>query len=191
MTAGERIAGYRIEGHAIVSDDERIAGPDGRTPPALSNEADWLRFQVALDAAAVVLLGRRSHEANPNQARRNRVVVSSSAAGIERRGDAWWWNPAEAPLTGALKTAAPEGGIVAVSGGHLVFDLLLATGFDAFHLARVGGMLIPGGVPLFSAIEGGRIAAEVFAGNGLRAGPTEILDERADVTLTTWLRSTG
>ena len=86
MIAGERIPGYRIEGHAIVSDDERIAGPDGQTPLALSNEADWLRFQAALDGAAVVLIGRRSHEANPNQARRNRVVVSSSAAGIERRG---------------------------------------------------------------------------------------------------------
>jgi hypothetical protein len=192
VIAGERIPGYRIEGHAIVSADEGIAGPDGQTPLALSNEADWLRFQAALDGAAVVLIGRRSHEANPNRGRRNRLVVSSSATGIERRSEAWWWNPAEAPLTVALKRAAPEGGIVAVPGGHLVFDLLLKIiGFDAFHLARVRGVLVPGGMPLFSAIEAGWTAADVLAGSGLRPGPTEILDEQAGVTLVTWLRAAG
>ncbi len=97
MSAG-RVADYRIEGHAIISEDERIAGPDGQTPAALRNETDWRRFQAALDAAAVVLLGRRSHEANPDPKGRNRLVVSSSAGGVERRSDGWWWNPTEASL---------------------------------------------------------------------------------------------
>lgn len=188
MTTPERVVGYRIEGHAIVSDDDRIAAADGATPPALRNDADWTRFQNALDAAAVTVLGRRGHEANANPKRRNRLVLSSSAKGIERRADAWWWNPAEAPLTDALRRAAPGGGIVAVPGGRPVFDLFLAAGFDAFHLARANGVRIPGGIPLFSAIESGHTAEDVLLGAGLAPGPNEVLDAEARVTLTVWRR---
>ncbi len=187
--SAKRVADYRIEGHAIISDDERIAGPDRQTPATLRNEADWRRFQAALDAAAVILLGRRSHEANPDPKGRNRLVVSSSAEGVERRGDGWWWNPAEASLMAALTTAAPQGGIVAVPGGHLVFDLILKLGFNAFHLVRVAGVHIPGGVPLFSEIDTGRTAAEVLTRHGLVPGPVEILDRQAGVTLERWLRA--
>jgi len=187
ISAG-RIPGYRLEGHAIVSDDDRIAGPDGETPAELSNEADWLRFQAALDEAAVVVLGRLSHEVNPNTGRRNRLVVSSSAKGVERRSDAWWWNPADTPLAVVLKSAAPAGGIVAVPGGRLIFDMFLKVGFDAFYLARAGGVRIPGGIPLFSAIDTGRTAGDVLAGAGLAPGSAEILDEPAGVTLVAWRR---
>ena len=183
------VAGYRIEGHAIVSADDRIAGPDGMTPDELSNEADWLRFQAALDEAAVVVLGRLSHAANPNTGRRNRLVVSSSGHGIETRGDGWWWNPADAPLSVALRSAAPAGGIVAVPGGRLVFDFFLAAGFDAFHLARATRLTIPGGVPLFSAIGTGRTAEDVLAAAGLAPGAAETLDEATGVTLVAWRRA--
>lgn len=189
MTASEHLPAYRIEGHAIVSADDRIATAEGETPASLSNEADWLRFQAALDESTVVVLGRLSHEANPNTARRNRLVVSTAASGVERRSDGWWWNPAEAPLPVALKSAAPDGGIVAVPGGHLIFDLFLKIGFDAFHLARATQVRIPGGVPLFSAIEPGRHAEDVLAGAGLAAGPVETLDEAAGVTLVIWRRA--
>ena len=40
-----------IHGYAIVSADDRIAGKDGRMPPELHNDADWKRFQAALDPA--------------------------------------------------------------------------------------------------------------------------------------------
>ena len=189
MTSPESVAGYRIEGHAIVSADDRIANPEGETPASLSNENDWLRFQAALDESAVVVLGRLSHEANPNTARRNRLIVSTTAKGVERRNDGWWWNPAEAPLAVALKSAAPDGGIVAVPGGHLIFDLFLKIGFDAFHLARASRVRIPDGVPLFSAIEPGRNAGDVLAGAGLAAGTVETLDEAAGVTLVIWRRT--
>jgi dihydrofolate reductase len=182
------VAGYRIEGHAIVSADGRIAGPDGYTPDSLNNEADWLRFQAALDLAAVVVVGRHSHAANPNTMRRNRLVVSSSARGVERRSDAWWWNPAEASLATALKNAAPRGGVVAVPGGRLVFDLFLEAGYDAFHLARVGNVTIPGGLPLFTAIGTGETPGTLLAAAGLEPGPTEMLDPEAGVTLVTWRR---
>jgi hypothetical protein len=182
------VSGYRIEGHAIVSVDGRIAGADGRTPPALRNDADWARFQAALDAAAAVVLGRIAHEHNPNSAGRNRIVVSSSAQGLERRADAWWWNPAEVSVAEALMTAAPGGGTVAVPGGRRVFDLFLGIGYDAFHLARAAGVKIPKGVPLFSAVNSDTLPEEILAEAGLLPDTPELLDRAKGVTLVTWRR---
>lgn len=182
------VAGYRIEGHAIVSADGRIAGADGETPPSLNNEADWLRFQAALDASAVVVLGRLSHESNPNTSRRNRMIVSSSARGVEPRSDGWWWNPKETPLAIALASAAPRGGIVAVPGGRLVFDLFLTIGYDAFHLATSDRVELPDGIPLFTAVGRGETPHSVLSGVGLIPEPAEVLDAAAGVTLVTWRR---
>ena len=92
--AGDMIGEWRIEGHAIVSDDDRIADANGETPAELRNDADWARFQTALDTAAVTVVGRLGHAAHPNTKGRSRLVLSSGAKGIERRADAWWWNPA-------------------------------------------------------------------------------------------------
>jgi CRP-like cAMP-binding protein len=182
------IPGYSIEGHAIVSRDDRIAGADGVTPPSLRNHADWARFQKALDASVAVLLGRRGHFANPNTHRRNRIVVSAAARGIERRADGWWWNPGEISLREALGAAAPAGGTVAVPGGRLVFDLFLRLGFDAFHLARSLHVNIPDGVPIFSAVKAGQSAESLLRQAGLLAGGVEMLDAAAGVTLTVWRR---
>ena len=115
------------------------------------------------------MLGRRGHEVNPNAQRRNRMVLSSSVDGIERRADAWWWNPADVPLDAALGRAAPAGGIVAVPGGRRVFDLFLDLGFDAFDLARAESVRIADGIPLFSAIAEGVPAGAVLAAHGLVA----------------------
>jgi hypothetical protein len=182
------IGRWRIHGHAIVSADDRIAGPDGLTPPSLRNDADWRRFQRALDEAAVTVLGRLGHEANPNVRGRNRLVLSSSARVIERRADAWWWNPAGASPEEALAQAAPKCGIAAVPGGRRVFDLFLALGFDEFHLARAESVRIPDGVPVFSGISGGRPAEAVLAAHGLVADQSEVIDPAAKVTLVHWRR---
>lgn len=177
---------YAIHGHAIVSADDRIADASGKMPQALRNPADWKRFQAALDRAAVMVLGRLGHLAHPNVHGRNRIVVSSAADGIERRGDAWWWNPARAPLAEALAAAALGGGIVVVPGGQHVFDLFLDLGFDEFHLARASRVTLPGGVAIFSECEKGRSAEEVLAAHGLVAGRKEILDAAAGVSVTVW-----
>ncbi len=177
---------WRIHGHAIVSADDKIAGADGLTPPELRNEADWQRFQQALDKAAVTVLGRLGHEANANVKGRNRLVLSSSAKGVERRADGWWWNPAEAPLEVALQEAAPAGGIVAVPGGRQVFDLFLGLGFDEFHLARARSVRLPQGIPVFSGLSETRPAEALLAAHGLVAGKTEVIDSAANVTLTRW-----
>ena len=180
---------WTIHGHAIVSGDDRIADADGVTPAALRNDADWARFQAALDAAAVTALGRLGHEANPNVRGRNRMVLSSRVKGVERRSGAWWWNPAGLSLAEALRQAAPDGGIVAVPGGRRVFDYFLDAGFDAFHLVRNRGVTIPGGVPVFSAVTASRTAENVLTTAGLAPGPVEVLDAAAGVTLTVWRRS--
>jgi len=177
---------WRFHGHAIVSADDRIADASGATPPSLRNEADWTRFQAALDASALTVLGRLGHEANPNRKRRNRLVLSSSASGVERRGDAWWWNPAGASLAEAMQAAAPEGGIVAVPGGRRVFDLFLALGYDAFDLARAETVLIPDGTPVFSAVRSGVGAEAVLAAHGLAPVERTLLDPAARVSLALW-----
>lgn len=182
------IGRWSFEGHAIVSADDCIAGPDGLTPQSLRNEADWSRFQAALDAAAVTILGRLGHEANPNRKRRNRLVLSTSVRGVIRQDDAWWWNPADVPIAEALDRAAPEGGVAAVPGGRQVFDMFLEIGFNAFHLARAETVTIGRGVPIFSAVSDGRSAVSVLSGYHLVPGPTEILDPDADVSLTVWRR---
>jgi dihydrofolate reductase len=180
------IGPYAIHGYAIVSADDRIAGPDGRMPTALHNDADWALFQAALRRAAVTVLGRLGHEQNANRLGRNRLVVSSSVRDLERRADGTWWNPATATAAAALAAAAPGSGMVVVVGGRRVFDLFLEVGYDEFHLTRMAGVVIPGGIPVFSGVDGGRPAEEILAARGLIPGRRECLDEDADVTLVVW-----
>ena len=172
-----------IVGHAIVSADGMIADRTHRTPPALRNDADWRRFQAALDHAALVVLGRIGHEAHPNPGRK-RVVVTSRVAWLERDpadADAMLWNPKGISFSRVLAGLGVADGTIAVTGGTRVFDLFLPL-FDAFELAEVAGVTIPDGVPCFS--DGP--PAKILAGAGMRAGETEELDR--GVTLTVWRR---
>src|SRR5690554_5906117 len=99
---------YEFHGHAIVSDDDNIADAQGRMPAVLVHTAARRRFQRELDRAGALVLGRHGHFARPNPQRRNRIVLSSQARGIEKRENAWWWNPAEADLREVLARALPE-----------------------------------------------------------------------------------
>jgi|FEC22Drversion2_1045045.scaffolds.fasta_scaffold00267_35 hypothetical protein len=183
--------GYAVHGHAIVSADDFIAGPDGLTPPELRNEADWERFQAALDAAVVTVLGRIGHEANPNQRRRRRLVLTSRVAALEPGEHCHFWNPAGLPLAAALAAVAPGGGIIAVPGGQPVFDLFLAIGYDAFHLARAETVRLGAGTRLFSGLGPGLTAVDRLAGAGLSVAATQTLDSASGVTLTVWRRPPG
>jgi len=179
---------YRFEGHAIVSADDCIADAEGGKPERLNNPADWARFQAELDKAVLILIGRKSHEADPPAARqRNRMIVSSAVpGGLEQRADGWWWNPGAVALEEALAKVAPEGGIVAIPGGQRVFDDFLGIGYDAFHLARNPNVTLAQGVGVFSACERGVGAEEVLAGAGLLPAEYEVLDPAANVTVTVW-----
>jgi len=177
---------YKFHGHAIVSDNDMIADAEGNMPESLINASDFTRFQRELDRAGAMVVGRKGHQAHPNKHDRNRIVVSSSANGVERRADGWWWNPAQASLEEVLARAFSRGGIVAVPGGRRVFDLFLDHGYDEFHLARVRGVRVEGGVPVFSECANGRSAEEVLAAHGLVPTPADVLDATARVAVTVW-----
>ncbi len=183
---------HRLHGHAIVSRDDRIADATGAIPEGLLNDADWAHFQAELDKAVLTVLGRRSHDAAPNRKNRRRLVMSRRKPGLQQETPVtWWWNPADVPLGEALRTLAPEGGLVAVPGGQDVFDHIGPAGFDEFHLARAHRCALPGGRGLFARCESG-IAAETWLAEGqLRPLPTRWLDAEAGVSLTIWRRQGG
>jgi hypothetical protein len=180
---------WTIVGHAIVSADDRIADVEGRMPQALRNDADWALFQADLDRAQLTVLGRLGHEAHANVRRRPRMVVSSGATGLERRSDAWWWNPADLAWREAVAAVLPLGGMVAVPGGQAVFDLFLREGYDVFALSRAERVLIPDGRVLFSGIAEGSSGEALLRAGGLFPGDARVIDEDAGVTHTVWRRA--
>lgn len=175
-----------IQGYAIVSDDDKIAGPDGLIPASLRNEKDWEYYQRALARADLIVFGRRSHELEPNLRGDLRLVISRSAIALEERADAWWWNPATVDWTDVAKRLLPSGGEAAVPGGQPVFDLFLKIGFDAFHLSRAHDVKLPGGRAIFSACESGLSAETVLSNAGLRLSQTIPLDPAHGVEMNIW-----
>jgi len=175
-----------IQGYAIVSDDNKIAGADGLIPASLRNEKDWEYYQRALAGSDLIVFGRRSHALEPNVRGDLRLVISSGADRLEQREDAWWWNPARIGWAEVVKQVLPLGGDVAVPGGKGVFDLFLKIGFDAFHLSRAHGVTLPGGQSVFSACDAGLSAEAVLATAGLRLSKKIALDPEHGVEMNVW-----
>ena len=175
-----------IAGYAIVSDDDKIAGPDGLIPASLRNEKDWDYYQRSLARADLIVFGHRSHKAEPNVRGDQRLVISSNAAGLEQRAEAWWWSPALTRWAEVAKRLLPRGGDVAAPGGQGVFDLFLEIGFDAFYLSRAHGVTLPGGRAIFSACDAGISAEEVLARAGLRVSEKISLDPEHGVEMNVW-----
>jgi hypothetical protein len=172
-----------IVGHAIVSADGRIADAAHRMPAALKNDADWRRFQAALDRSVLVVLGRLGHEAHPNPGRK-RLVITSRVAWLERDptdDNAMLWNPDGIGWRRVLAGLGISDGVIAVTGGQRVFDLFLP-GFTSFELATVEGVTIPDGVPCFSAGP----PWDVLASAGMRVAESGELDP--GVRLSVWRR---
>ena len=178
-----------ITGYAIVSDDDKIAGGDGMTPVSLRNEKDWELYQRAQELANLVVFARRSHELEPNIHGPLRLVVSREAAGLEQRPDSWWWDPRRITWEEVAARLIPNGGVVAVGGGQVVFDLFLMVGFDGFHLSRAHGVTLPGGRSVFSACDQGVPAATVLEQHGLSLTKTVPLDPERGVEMTVWRRA--
>ena len=175
-----------INGHALVSDDDRIASHDGLIPASLRNEKDWDCFQRALADSDLVVLGRRSHDLAPNVRGDQRLVISRGAAGLEQHANVWWWNPARVSWAEVAIELLPRGRKVAVPGGQVAFDLFLKIGFDAFHLTRAHGVRLPGGRALFSGCDAGLSAEAVLASAGLRVSEKIVLDAEHGVDISVW-----
>jgi hypothetical protein len=178
-----------ISGYAIVSDDDKIAASDGLTPVSMRNDKDWEYYQGALDKADLVVMARRSHEAEPNVRNHRRLVLSRAAAGLEHRPDAWWWDQERVPWQKVATQLLPSGGIVAVSGGQVAFDLFLTIGFAEFHMSRAHGVTLPGGRGVFSACDAGLKAETVLSQAGLHLAERIPLDPLQGVEMNVWRRS--
>jgi hypothetical protein len=182
-------AQFDIRGYAIVSDDDKIAGPDGLTPTSLRNEKDWELYQRAQDRADLIVFARRSHEAEPNVRKHRRLVVSRDALGLEQRADGWWWDPARKNWLDVGAQLLPAGGLVAVCGGQIAFDLFLKVGFTEFDLSHAHGVNLPGGRSVFSACEAGLSADTVLQEAGLRLRERIPLDPVQRVEMDVWRRT--
>jgi hypothetical protein len=175
-----------IHGYAIVSDDHMIADASEQVPPSLRNEKDWESYQAAQARSAFVVFARVSHGFEPNTRGDPRLVLSRSAKGLEKRDDAWWWNPAETPWREVLGRLLPDGGEVAVCGGQSAFDLFLPIGYDVFHLARARGVTLPGGRKVFSQCNAGLSAEAVLGKFGLRDAERIDVDPEKGVEMYNW-----
>ena len=174
-----------IEGHAIISADGMIAAADGSMPPEMRVDADWQAFQQALDAAALVVLGREGHERHPNPGR-PRLVLTSRVERLERDPKderAFFYNPENLPLPSLFVELGVETGTVAVTGGTRVFDLFRPW-YDRFVLTEVRGLMLAGGRPAFS-LDHPRF---VLPGIGLEPGDMDVI--APGVTQTIWVKST-
>lgn len=179
----------RIEGYAVVSDDDRITDALGGMPDALKTDAEWNFFQAGLDAAQVTLLGRKSFDVTPNPKRRRRLVLTSSIATLRPVGDecSILWNPETTSLRQALSAFQCPIDHIAVAGGQGVFDHFLVGSdrYTAFHLSRVEGAALPGGTGVFRDVEDKNLSAEkILASADYIAGPRRDLDDFSHVV--TW-----
>ena len=180
-----------IEGFAIVSDDGMLADAQRKIPPALVVKADQDFFHGSLENAAVVVHGRHSHEGGPRADLRHRLVLTHRVPALAphpTRPKALLWNPTGATLEEAWERLGAPDGMLAVIGGPEVNQLFLDRGYDAFHLSRVAGVMLPGGRPVFPAVGRAQTPEDVLAAYGLRPGPERVLDKAAGATLVTWHR---
>jgi dihydrofolate reductase len=180
----------RIEGLAIVSADGMIADGRGVQPDALKLEADQRFFHDSLDKATALLHGRNSSEGGPNAARRRRLILTRSIAGVERDPQTDMtvhWNPAGAALEEAWAALGLSGGLLTVIGGTEPFGMFLERGYDVFHLSRASHAKLPGGRPVFPGIPP-QTPEQLLARHRLKPGATQVLDAAAGLTMTTWQR---
>ena len=88
------MAAIEVHGYAIVSRRRSYRRRERGDARGAEERGGLGLFQAELDRAALTVLGRLGHEANPNPKNRLRMVLSSSVRGLERRAEGWWWNPA-------------------------------------------------------------------------------------------------
>src|SRR6185295_12366805 len=161
----------RFEGYVIVSRDGMLANAQNVMPAELKFEGDKRFFTAALDAAALIVHGRRSHEDQPNSPRRKRVVLTRQVAAIApdpSNPKALLWNPAGAPFEAACERAGVASGTIAIIGGPGVFDMFMDR-YDTFWLSLAPRVSLPGGEPCFGGVPA-RTPQQVLAAHGLAPG---------------------
>jgi hypothetical protein len=180
----------RIEGYVIVSADGMLANASNVMPDDLKFEGDKAFFTAALDRADLIVHGRNSYEDQPNSPRRKRLILTRqvrSLAPDPSNPNAILWNPAGAAFEAACEQAGVNTGTVAVIGGPSVFGMFMDR-YDVFWLSQAPYVRLPDGEPCFPGVPL-RSPQQVLASHGLRAGPSQMLDPAANVTVTPWRRN--
>jgi dihydrofolate reductase len=181
---------FRIEGYVIVSADGMLANAAHVMPDELRIEGDKIFFTAALDRADLLVHGRHSGEAQPNSAKRTRILLTRSVAALAPDPEnprATLWNPAGATFEQAAEAAGVGSGTVAIIGGPDVFGLFMDR-FDTFWLSLAPKVKIPGGEGCFPGVPG-RTPEQILAAHGLHAGEPQMLDKAENVTATPWRRN--
>jgi hypothetical protein len=181
----------RIEGFAIVSRDGMLAGADGLMPNSLKFDGDQEFLDTCLDAAALLVHGRKSHEGQPNSGNRPRLLLTRSVGRFSREPvepNVWMWNPEATPFGDVCSALGIESGLVAILGGTAVYDMFLPT-YAKFHLCCAGKVRLPGGVPVFSAVGEGRGPDEVLRAAGLAVVDEITRDADHELRHRTWARA--
>ena len=78
--------------------------------------------------------------------------------------------------------------IVSVLGGTAVYDMFLPV-YAKFHICRAGKVLLPGGVPVFSAVGQGRAPEDVLRASGLALVDEITRDASQELFHQTWART--
>ena len=183
------IGAFRIDAYVIASADGMLADASGVQPASLQLDADRRHFRGGLERVDAVVHGRHSHEGLPSSAGRRRLIVTHGVKGVAPdpgNAKARLWNPAGAPFEAACAALGLTAGTVAVIGGPQVYSLFLKLGYDRFRLTRAVKVRLPGGLPVFARETFGGEPDAALEAAGLKAGPTQWLDE--EVTLTDWTR---
>jgi hypothetical protein len=179
-----------IEGFAIVSRDGMLAGADGLMPNSLKFERDQDFLNKSLDAAALLVHGRKSHEAQPNSGHRRRLLLTRSAGPFSTtpiEPNVWLWSPDVTPFREVCAALGIKQGVIAILGGTAAYDLFLPH-YAAFHLCCAGKVALPGGVPVFSAVQPGHGPEDVLRGAGLTLADEIVFDPAQDLKHQTWRR---
>jgi hypothetical protein len=183
------VPALRIEGYVIVSADGMLANADRVMPDELKFEGDKNFFTAALDRADLVVHGRHSAEAQPNSAKRKRIILTRNVATLApdpSNSNASLWNPSGALFEAACDFAGIRSGTAAIIGGPGVFGMFMDR-YDTFWLSLAPKVQLPGGEPCFPGVPQ-RTPQQVLAAHGLKAGEARVLDRKADVSVTPWMR---
>ena len=78
-------------------------------------------------------------------------------------------------------------GTIAIIGGPGVFAMFMDR-YDVFWLSQAPRVRLPDGEPCFPGVPQ-RSPQEILAAHGLSAGPPQMLDAAADVSVTPWRRN--
>ncbi|MGH6641625.1 MAG: dihydrofolate reductase [Bradyrhizobium sp.] len=167
-----------------------LANASNVMPDDLKFEGDKAFFTAALDRADLILHGRNSFEDQPNSPRRKRLILTRHVRALapdRSNPNATLWNPAGASFEAACEQTGIGAGTVAVIGGPGVFGMFMDR-YDVFWLSLAPRVRLPDGEPCFPGVPASS-PQQVLASHGLRAGPPQMLDPVADVTVTPWRRT--